>query len=101
LSSLMRKVFTSLEVSVSITVPIVVVSFRGNILNINGIVLNRNVWCAVTHKRVIGPFFFNENIVTSTSFLDKLENYALLQVNNNNLTFQMDGAPVQFANISP
>jgi hypothetical protein len=46
------------------------------------------------------PPFFYTNIVTSNSFLDVLENYALPQLNNNNnLILQLDGAPVQFAHV--
>jgi hypothetical protein len=53
-----------------------------------------NAWHALTCERVISPFFFVEDIITSSSFLDVLENYALLQLNNNSLVVQMDGAPV-------
>jgi hypothetical protein len=41
-----------------------------------------NVWCVLTHERVISQFFFDENIITSNSFLDTLEGCALLQLNN-------------------
>jgi hypothetical protein len=48
----------------------------------------------------LARFLFDEDIITSTSFLDTLENYALPQLNNsNNLIFQLDGAPVHFAAI--
>lgn len=51
-----------------------------------------------THKRVIGPFLFDENIITVRSFLYTLENHALQQPssnnNMNNLIFQLSSAPV-------
>jgi hypothetical protein len=55
-----------------------------------------NVWCALTHERFIGPFFFDGDIITSNSFLDMLENYALpkLSIINNNFILQLDSASV-------
>jgi hypothetical protein len=53
------------------------------------------VWYALTYDRVIGPFFFDENI------LDMLENHCLPQLNNNNLILQLDGAPIHFAHTVP
>jgi hypothetical protein len=41
------------------------------------------VWYALTRERFFGPFFFDERIITSNSFLDMLENYAPLRLNNN------------------
>jgi hypothetical protein len=41
------------------------------------------------------PIFYVD-IITHNSFPDMLENYALLQLNNNNLILQLDGAPVYF-----
>jgi hypothetical protein len=61
-----------------------------------------NAWCALTHERVIGPFFFDDDIIASNSFLDMLENYALSQLSSNhnkNLILQMDAAPIHFAHI--
>jgi hypothetical protein len=52
---------------------------------------NMNVWCVLTHERVIGQFFFDEDIITSNSFLDMLEKYDLLQLNNNNLVLKRYG----------
>jgi hypothetical protein len=54
-----------------------------------------NVWCAITHRRVIGPFFFVENTITSTSYLYMLEWYAVQQIQelNPGAIFQQDGAP--------
>jgi hypothetical protein len=57
-------------------------------------------WCALTHEGVIGPVFFDEDIITSNSFLDMLENYALSHVSStNNLILQLDGAPLHLADI--
>jgi hypothetical protein len=58
-----------------------------------------NVRCALTYERVICPFFSDEDIITSSSFLDVLGNYALPQINNNSssLIVQLDGASVHFA----
>jgi hypothetical protein len=58
-----------------------------------------NVWYALTHKRVTGLFFCNENIIKRYSILDMFENYSLLQPNNNNLILQLAGAPVHFVHI--
>jgi hypothetical protein len=54
------------------------------------------VWCALTHERVIGPPFFDEHTITSSSFLDMLADCALPKLNNN-LIPQLDGARVHFA----
>jgi hypothetical protein len=37
-----------------------------------------NMWCALTHERVIGPFFFDEDIIKRNSFLDMLVSSVLL-----------------------
>jgi hypothetical protein len=58
-----------------------------------------NVWYVLTHERVIGPYFFDEDIITRSSFIQILENYALLQLKNNNLLLKLDGIPVHFAHI--
>lgn len=55
-----------------------------------------NMWNALTHNRVTGLFFFDEDIIQRNSFLNMLENYALLKPNNK-LILQLDGAPVHFA----
>jgi hypothetical protein len=57
-----------------------------------------NVWCTSTHERVITVLFFDEDIITSSSFLDMLENCTLLQLSNtSNLILTMDSAPARFA----
>jgi hypothetical protein len=43
---------------------------------------NVNVWSVLTHERVIGPFFYDGDIITSNSFLNMLENNALLQLDD-------------------
>jgi hypothetical protein len=57
-----------------------------------------NVWCALTDE-LSTSFCFNDDIITSNSFLAILENYALLQFNNRNLILQLDAVPVHFAHI--
>jgi hypothetical protein len=54
-----------------------------------------NVWCALSHTRVIGPFFFHENTVKATNYLDMLESYAApkLEDMQPHVFFQPDGAP--------
>jgi hypothetical protein len=39
-------------------------------------------WCALAHKRVIGPIFNEEDIITSDLLLGMLENYPLPQFNS-------------------
>jgi hypothetical protein len=60
-----------------------------------------NMWCALTHESIIGLYFFDEDIITSNSFLHMLENYALPQLNSkNNLTIlQLDETPLHFSHI--
>lgn len=55
-----------------------------------------NVFCAMSHRKVYGPFFFFcENTVTGTSYLDMLNLWLFPQLNNDsdNFVFQQDGAP--------
>ena len=53
-----------------------------------------NVWCALLHNRVIGPFFFTEQTVTQDSYLAMLEEYAYPQLAEvDGVIFQQDGAP--------
>jgi hypothetical protein len=52
--------------------------------------------------KVVGLLFFDEDAITSNSFLDIFENYVLPQLNNNNnnnFILQLDCAPVHFAHI--
>jgi hypothetical protein len=48
---------------------------------------------------VIGPFFFAERTVTSTTYLDMLELFAVSQIGGNNIIFQQDGAPPHFSKV--
>ena len=54
------------------------------------------VWCAVTSRKVIGPFFF-DSTVNHSNYLDMLKNYFWPRCyRSNNMTnfyFQQDGAP--------
>jgi len=54
-----------------------------------------NVFRAVSHEKVHGPFFFTEATVTGNSFLDMLENWLLPQLNTNYDDYipQLDDAP--------
>jgi hypothetical protein len=59
-----------------------------------------NMWCGPTHEEVTGSFFFDEDIITSSLFLDLLENYGPPQLNeNSDLILELEVAPVQFAHI--
>jgi hypothetical protein len=51
----------------------------------NGIVVKRTCGARWHIKEPLASFFFDEDIITSTSFLNTLENYALPQLINNNL----------------
>ena len=54
-----------------------------------------NVWCALLHDRIIGPFFFCEDTVTSDVYLDMLQLFAVPQLLEYypDVIFQQDGAP--------
>ncbi|GBO39016.1 hypothetical protein AVEN_101842-1, partial [Araneus ventricosus] len=39
-----------------------------------------NVWCALSHDTVIGPFFFAETSVMANTYLDMLQSYAIPQM---------------------
>jgi len=54
-----------------------------------------NVFCAISKTKVYGPFFFNENTVNGRSYLEMLQTWLFLQLNNDsdNQIFQQDGAP--------
>jgi hypothetical protein len=65
--------FISLDASVGISV-----SFWGNEHPREHLEHERdspkvNAWCALTHERGIDPFSFDEYIITSNSFLEKLK----------------------------
>jgi hypothetical protein len=57
-----------------------------------------NVFCAISRRKVHGPFFFMENTVTGISYLDMLTNWPFPQLDeeSNNYIYQQDGAPPYF-----
>lgn len=63
-----------------------------------------NVWCGILNKRIIGPFFFEDNI-NAMNFLPFLRNelwdaiHDLPCEERVNLHFQLDGCPVHYARI--
>jgi hypothetical protein len=79
----MWQTFTFLNVSVAIAVIWGCEPSRQHLENERGSP-KVNVWNALTQERVIGRFFFDDDIITRNSFLDMLENYAPPQLNNNN-----------------
>ena len=54
-----------------------------------------NVFCAISRKKVYGPFFFEENTVTGNTYLNMLQTWLFpqLQVDSDEFVFQQDGAP--------
>lgn len=55
-----------------------------------------NVFCAISRRKVYGPFFFGEATVTGTSYLDALQLWMfpqLVENEPNNFIWQQDGAP--------
>ena len=55
-----------------------------------------NVFCAVSRRRVFGPFFFAEDSVTGKVCLDMLENWLMPQLTDEEVQvyiYQQDGAP--------
>jgi hypothetical protein len=60
--------------------------------------LEVNTWCALTHQRSIGLYFFDEDITNSNSIPHTLENYAVPRLNsNNNIGIRLDWARIHFA----
>lgn len=54
-----------------------------------------NVWCGIMCNRIIGPYFFKENSITSNSYLALLVDYVAPQLGvlQPSIIFQQDGAP--------
>ena len=54
-----------------------------------------NVFCAVSIEKVYGPYFFDENTFTGTTYLQMLQNWLLprLRADSNDFILQQDGAP--------
>lgn len=59
-----------------------------------------NVFCAVSHFKVYGPFFFMEKTINGGVYLDMLEHFLIPQINQDEqqvpFYFQQDGAPPHF-----
>jgi hypothetical protein len=56
-----------------------------------------NVFCTVSSKKVYGPFFFAEEIVTGMTYLDMLQLWLMPQLQNMlTFIFQQDGSPAHF-----
>ena len=64
------------------------------------------VWCALGKVAVIGPYFFDENWITtnvnSARYIDKMNNFLEPElrsrgINNQNVWFQQDGTTAQTA----
>lgn len=60
-----------------------------------------NVWAGIIDNRIIGPYFFEENL-TGPRYLDFLQNFLLPELNRlfpnrNDLWLQQDGAPPHYA----
>jgi hypothetical protein len=53
-----------------------------------------NVFCAVSRRRVFGPFFLAEKSVTGEVYLKMLQNWSVPQLaEEEEFIFQQDGAP--------
>ena len=58
-----------------------------------------SVFCAISPERVYWPFFFNERTVTGIVYRDRLEQWLLPQLpENQNYVFQQDGCSAHFHN---
>jgi hypothetical protein len=59
------------------------------------------VWCAMSSKEIVGPFFFDELTVNSEDYLDMLKNffYPFLQKKKitHKIILQQDGASIHFS----
>ncbi|GBL88047.1 hypothetical protein AVEN_133706-1 [Araneus ventricosus] len=57
-----------------------------------------NVWCALSHDAVIGPFVFAETSVTANTYLDMLQIYTIPQIQHLQPTviFQQDAGARMF-----
>lgn len=57
-----------------------------------------NVFCAISHAKVYGPFFFHERTVNGHVFLDMLQQWLLPQLEADTADFilQLDGAPPHY-----
>ena len=59
-----------------------------------------NVWRAMSSKRLIGPFFFEDDTVDGPKYLSMLQEFFIPQVRKmkkmRSIVFQLDGAPPHF-----
>ena len=58
-----------------------------------------NVVCTMSQRKVYGPLIFNENTVPGTAYLDMLQNYLFLHLNEferQDFIWQQDGVPPHF-----
>ncbi|PNF39779.1 hypothetical protein B7P43_G03515, partial [Cryptotermes secundus] len=60
-----------------------------------------NVWCALMHDQITGPFFFAEKTVRSVIYLDMLQSFVFPQIEalQPEITFQKDGVPPRLSTI--
>jgi len=60
-----------------------------------------NIWCALSKNRLIGPFFFDDEIVDGENYLAMLQSFFIPEVRRlkkgRSIIFQQDGAPPHFA----
>jgi hypothetical protein len=60
-----------------------------------------NVWCAMSSKQIIGPFFFDHDTVNKDDYLNMLKSFfhpiIRRQKLDKKIYFQQDGAPIHFS----
>ncbi|CAF2091164.1 unnamed protein product [Rotaria magnacalcarata] len=60
-----------------------------------------NVWCGMSNKQIIGPYFVEDETVNGRNYLDMLKDYfyPIIQRKrlHNKIIFQQDGAPAHFS----
>ena len=59
-----------------------------------------NVFCAMSTRKVYGPFFFHEDTVTGTSYLEMLQTWLFPRLQKDepeDFNMQQDGAPPAFS----
>ena len=62
----------------------------------------KNVFCAISCRKVYGPFFFLERTIYGNIFLRMLQQWPMPQVQEdygNQFILQLDGAPPHFNNV--
>jgi hypothetical protein len=59
-----------------------------------------NVFCALSRRKLYGPFFFVKGTVTGQSYLNMLQLWLMpqMQEDSNDFLFQQDGVPPNFHN---